>query len=107
MDYETRNELLIYWTFGVSKIKFANRIILISLILMIIQILIGGFFSPLTQYKGREYLKNSNIDFFTSLIKDGKFINVVEGLTIFIDKKIQMDLIQIFFLTTHQRLLQK
>ncbi len=87
MDYETRNELLIYWTFGVSKIKFANRIILISLILMIIQILIGGFFSPLTQYKGREYLKNSNIDFFTSLIKDGKFINVVEGLTIFIDKK--------------------
>ena len=57
MDYETRNELLIYWTFGVSKIKFANRIILISLILMIIQILIGGFFSPLTQYKGREYLK--------------------------------------------------
>ena len=88
-DYEVRNELLIYWTIGISKINFANKIILLSLILATIQICIGGFFSPFTQYKGREYLKNSNIDFFTSLIKEGKFINVVEGLTIFIDKKNQ------------------
>ena len=55
--------------------------------LTIFQILIGGFFSPLSQHKGREFLKNSNIDFFTSLIKDGKFINAVDGLTIFINKK--------------------
>ena len=47
-----------------------------------------SYFSPLTQLKGRELLKNSNIDFFTSLIKEGKFINVVDGLTIFINKKI-------------------
>ena len=32
-------------------------------------------------------LKNSNIDLFSSLIREGKFINAVEGLTIFIDKK--------------------
>ena len=88
-DYEIRNELLIFWTFGVSKINFANKIVLLSLVLATIQICIGGFFSPFTQYKGREYLKNSNIDFFTSLIKEGKFINVVEGLTIFIDEKNQ------------------
>ena len=43
--------------------------------------------SPLTQFKGRELLKNSNIDFFTSLLKEGKFINAVDGLTIFIDRK--------------------
>ena len=86
-DYEIRNELLIFWTFGVSKINFANKIVLLSLVLATIQICIGGFFSPFTQYKGREYLKNSNIDFFTSLIKEGKFINAVKGLTIFIDRK--------------------
>ena len=45
------------------------------------------FFSPLSQYKGREYLKESNIDFFTSLLKEGKFINAVDGLTIFIKSK--------------------
>ncbi len=87
IDYEMRNELLIYWTSGVSKFNFANKIIIFSLILTIFQILIGGFFSPFSQYKGREILKDSNIDFFTSLIKEGKFINAVDGLTIFIKNK--------------------
>ena len=32
-------------------------------------------------------MKNSNIDYFSILIKEGKFINAVDGLTIFIDKK--------------------
>ena len=87
IDYETRNELLIYWTSGVSKINFANKVIFLSLILTIFQIGIGGFFSPFSQYKGREILKDSDIDFFTSLIKEGKFINAVDGLTIFIKEK--------------------
>ena len=87
IDYEIRNELLIFWVSGISKLNFANKVILLSVILTILQIGIGGFFSPLTQYKGREFLKNSNIDFFTSLIKEGKFINAVDGLTIFIKKK--------------------
>ena len=87
IDYETRNELLIYWTSGVSKINFANKVIFLSLILTIFQIGVGGFFSPFSQYKGREILKDSDIDFFTSLIKEGKFINAVDGLTIFIKGK--------------------
>ena len=69
-----------------SKI-LVNKIIILSLILTLIQIWIGGFFSPFSQFKARQYLKNSNIDFFTSLIKEGKFINAVDGLTIFINKK--------------------
>jgi len=88
-EYEKKNEMLIFWTFGINKINFANKIIILSVILTIVQIWIGSFFSPLSQYKAREYLKNSNIDFFTSLIKEGKFINAVEGLTIFINKKNQ------------------
>ena len=89
VNYENRNELLIFWTSGVSKIDFVNKVLFFSIFLTIFQILIGGFFSPFSQYKGREILKNSNIDFFTSLIKEGKFLNVVEGLTIFIDSKNQ------------------
>ena len=86
-EYEKKNEMLIFWTFGISKINFANKIIVLSLILTLIQVWIGSVFSPLSQYKARQYLKNSNIDFFTSLIKEGKFINAVDGLTIFINKK--------------------
>ncbi len=87
INYEMKNELLIYWTSGVTKQKFANNVLLLSILLTLLQICIGGFFSPLSQYKAREYLKNSNVDFFTSLIKEGKFINVVDGLTIFIDTR--------------------
>ena len=87
VDYEMRNELLIYWTSGVNKFDFTNKILFLSIILTITQIFIGAFFAPLSQYKGREYLKESNIDFFTSLLKEGKFINAVDGLTIFMDKK--------------------
>ena len=86
-DYEIKNELLIFWTYGITKLNFANKVVFISIILTIFQIWFGSYFSPLTQLKGRELLKNSNIDFFTSLIKEGKFINVVDGLTIFINKK--------------------
>ncbi len=86
-DYETKNELLIFWTIGISKLNFANKIILLSLFLMVFQIIMGSFASPYSQLKAREYLKTSNVDFFTSLIKEGKFINVVDGLTIFINKK--------------------
>ena len=86
-EYEFRNELQIFWTFGITKISFAHKILLLSILLAIFQIWFGSFFSPLTQFKGRQLIKGSNLDFFTSLIKEGKFINVVEGLTIFIDKK--------------------
>ena len=87
INYELRNELSIFWIHGISKIEFANKVIIISIILTVLQIVIGAFVSPFSQYKGREFLKYSNIDFFTSLIKPGKFINAVEGLTIFIDSK--------------------
>ena len=87
VDYEMRNELLIYWTSGVNKFDFANKVLIFSIILTVFQIFIGSFFSPISQYKGREYLKDSNIDFFTSLLKEGKFINAVDGLTIFMKSK--------------------
>ena len=86
-NYETKNELLIFWTNGVTKINFANRVVYLSIILMVIQVFIGGFISPLSQFKSRMILKESDINFFSSLIKEGKFINAVSGLTIFIENK--------------------
>ena len=86
-NYEKKNELLIFWTNGISKINFANRILFLSLILFIFQIVIGSYLSPLSQLKSRMILKNSNVNYFSSLIKEGKFINAVSGLTIFIQKK--------------------
>ena len=87
INYELRNELNIFWVNGVSKIQFLNRLVIFSIYLMIFQLFMSNFISPISQFKARDYLKNSNIDFFTSLIKEGKFINIAKDLTIFIDKE--------------------
>ena len=54
---------------------------------MLFQLILSSYISPLSKLKARDYLKNSSIDFFTSLIKEGKFINITDGLTIFINSK--------------------
>ena len=87
IKYERNNELLIFWTNGVTKKKFISNLINFSLIIMFIQILLGSVISPSSQLKAREFLKNSNMDFLPNLIKQGKFIDTVSGLTIFINEK--------------------
>jgi len=87
IEYEMQNELIIFWSNGISKIKFINVLIIFSFLFLIFQLFFGSYVSPLSQYKARTLLKNSNIDFFPSLIKEGKFIDAITGLTIFIDEK--------------------
>ena len=84
MQYEMRNELNIFWQIGINKITFVNVIISYSLIIFIVQMLLGSFFSPSSQNEARSYIRNSNIDYFPSLIKQGKFIDIISGLTIFV-----------------------
>jgi lipopolysaccharide export system permease protein len=87
LSYEYKNELNIFWLNGISKLVFCNQLIKLSLFIMIIQILLGSYISPKFQYKARLLLKNSDMSFLSSLIKEGKFVNAVKGLTIFIEKK--------------------
>ena len=87
IKYEKNNELLIFWTNGVSKKQFIKNLINFTLIVVFIQILLGSFISPNNQFKARLFLKNSNMDFLPNLIKQGKFIDTISGLTIFINQK--------------------
>ena len=86
-QYELRNELLVFWTNGINKLKFINVVIVYSLLITIFQIFLGSYVSPMSQNEARSYLRNSNIDFFPSLIKEGKFIDTVSNLTIFIESQ--------------------
>ncbi|WP_415321320.1 LptF/LptG family permease [Candidatus Pelagibacter sp. Uisw_092] len=86
-NYEIRNELIIFWTIGISKFKFVKFILTLSAIFFVIQFILGGFISPWSQNKARSYIKNSNLGFFPSLIKEGKFIDTVKNLTIFIESE--------------------
>ncbi|MDA8997398.1 LptF/LptG family permease [bacterium] len=87
IKYEKNNELLILWTNGIKKIQFINIVILYSLLILVFQIFLGSYISPKAQNESRSYIRSSNIDFFPSLIKEGKFIDTLAGVTIFIDSK--------------------
>jgi lipopolysaccharide export system permease protein len=87
IKYERNNELLIFWINGISKKNFILNLAKFSLILMFLQIIIGSIISPSSQFKSRLFLKESNMDFLPNLIKQGKFIDTISGLTIFINER--------------------
>ena len=87
IKYENNNELMIFWTTGISKQNFLNHIIVYSLIISFFQIILGTYISPFSQNEARSYIRNSDMSFLPSLMKERKFIDGVENLTIFIEKK--------------------
>ena len=84
---EEKNELIIYWINGIKKTSVKRFIISLSLIFLLFQLLFSVLITPKTQDTARSYLRHSNIDFFPSLIKEKKFIDIVSDLTIFVEKK--------------------
>ena len=86
IKYENTNELIIYWLNGITKIKFINFILKISIIFVFLQLVLVSFIVPNFQDLARSYIRSSNIDFFPSLIKERKFVDTVSDLTIYVDK---------------------
>ena len=87
VKYEDQNQILIFWSNGIKKSEFLNIIIKYSLIFLILQSLMNIFLVPFTQDKARSFIRQSNVDFFPSLVKPKKFMDTVEKLTIYVDKK--------------------
>mgnify|MGYP000686751980 CR=1 FL=1 len=87
LKYENDNELSIYWSVGISKINFINKVIKFSILLLIFQFTLTSYFSPKSQNIGKSFIRMSNIDFFPSLIKEKKFIDTLSNLTIYVDEQ--------------------
>ena len=86
LKYENKNELVIFWNFGIKKIKFINFFIKLSFLFVLINLLINAFISPYTQDKARSYIRLSDLDFFTSILKPKTFVDTIKGLTIYFDE---------------------
>jgi lipopolysaccharide export system permease protein len=84
---EKENELIILWTSGLNKIHVVNLIFKISLIVMFFQIFMSNIVTPETLNKSRKLLKNSELQFVPSLLKQKIFNDTVEGLTVFVERK--------------------
>ena len=91
VKYEDQNQILIFWSNGIKKSEFLNIIIKYSLIFLILQSLMNIFLVPFTQDKARSFIRQSNVDFLPSLVKPKKFMDTVEKLTIYVDKKNDLD----------------
>ena len=87
IKYEEQNQTLIFWTNGIHKIIFVNIIIKYSLLFVFISLIFSLIIVPLSQDKARSFIRDSNIDYLPLLIKPKKFIDTVERLTIYSDKK--------------------
>ena len=87
LKYENENELNIYWSVGISKINFINKVLKFSILLLILQFILTSYISPKSQSMGKLFIRMSNIDFFPSLIKEKKFIDTLSDLTIYVDNQ--------------------
>ena len=86
LKYENKNELVIFWNFGIKKIKFINFFIKLSFLFVLVSLLLNAFISPYSQDKARSFIRSSDLDFFESILKPKKFIDTIEGLTIYFDE---------------------
>ena len=84
---EKDNELIILWASGLNKIYIVNLIFRISLIIMLLQLVLTSIINPKLLNLSRSLLKNSELQFMPSLLKEKQFNDTVKGLTIFVEKK--------------------
>ncbi len=87
LQYENRNELIIFWNFGIKKIYFVNFFIKFSIIMVVIHLILNTFLVPYSQDKARSFIRSSDLDFFESILKPKRFIDIVKNLTIYFDEK--------------------
>ena len=91
LKLEKDNELIVLWTSGLNKIHIVNLIFRISLIVMFLQLILASIINPQTLNFSRTLLKNSELQFVPSLLKEKQFNDTVKGLTIFVNKKNYMN----------------
>ena len=86
LKYENKNELIIFWNIGIEKIHFINFLIKFSFLFVLIGIFLNAIVTPYTQDKARSFIRTSDLDFFESMLKPNKFIDIIENLTIYFDE---------------------
>ena len=87
IHYEKKNQLLIFWIHGIKKIQLINIIVFYSIVLALLQVVLSSFVSPNSKDTARSFIRNSNLDYFSSIVSPGKFVDAVENLTIFVEKE--------------------
>ena len=87
LKLEKDNELIVLWTSGLNKIHIVNLIFRISILMLFVQLLMATIINPKSLNISRTLLKNSELQFVSSLLKVRQFNDTLKGLTIFVENK--------------------
>ena len=87
LKFEKDNELMVLWTSGLNKIHIVNLFFRISLLVMLLQLIFTNLINPTMLNYSRTVIKNSELQFIPSLLKEKQFNDTVEDLTIFVSEK--------------------
>ena len=107
LKLEKDNELIILSTSGLNKIHIVNLVLRISLLIMVTQLIMSSIVTPKTLNISRSIIKNSQLQFVPSLLKEKQFNDTVEGLTIFVEKKLNDQLYENIFIRDDINVLTK
>ena len=69
LQFEQNNELLIFWTSGLNKIRLVNFIIIIAISITLFQFFLSLVVSHSSLNLGRSILKSSSVSLYPSLVK--------------------------------------
>ena len=107
LKLEKDNELIALWTSGLNKIHIVNLIFRISVLVMFLQLLLTNIFNPTLLNLSRTLLKNSQLQFIPSLLKEKQFNDTVENLTIFVEKKDENQIYKNIFIRDDGKILSQ
>ena len=98
LKYENKNELVIFWNFGVKKINFINFFVKLSFVFVMLSMLLNAVITPISQNKARSFIRTSDLDFFESILKPKKFVDIIKNLTIYFNEKTETGELKNIFL---------
>ena len=96
IKHKQDSEFIILWTSGIKKIKLVNLLFLFSISILLINLLISIFITPMALNKSRNVLSNNEINSFLPTIRTQQFSDSFSQFTFFVEKKNGNNLKNIF-----------
>jgi len=85
--YEINNELLIFWNFGINKLRIINFFLKFSFLLVLTKIILSSYIVPASQNEAKTFIRDSKSNIYENFIKPKKFIDSIKSVTIFFEDK--------------------
>ena len=90
------SEFIILWSSGVKKIEIVNLFFFTSVIILIFNLFLSIFLTPLALNKSRQILSQDQLNSFLPTIKSQQFSDSFKGFTFIVENKFKNELQNIF-----------